>query len=173
MARGKYQKTWAIRPGKGLTALLAVVLVLSFAIGGTVAYLATNSGSVTNTFQPGRVSCSVNTNGTVTNTGNVDAYIRAFATVNWMDANGNVYAEPVSYTVNSGNGWTYDAPYLYYTTKVAPNNATGVISVIYDSKAKAPAEGYYLKVVIVAEAIQAEGIATTPQDAWDGAPRNN
>ena len=67
MARGKFQKSRRGKLSKGATMLLAVALVLTFAAGGTLAYLAVTGGTATNTFQAAQVSCQVNTDGTVTN----------------------------------------------------------------------------------------------------------
>ena len=171
MARGKFQKSRRGKLSKGATMLLAVALVLTFAAGGTLAYLAVTGGTATNTFQAARVSCQVNTDGTVTNTSNVDAYIRATATVNWMDGSGNVYAKNVDFNINEGNGWTKSGDFCYYNGRVAPNGATGVLSVSYNA-GEAPAAGYKATVVIVAEALQADGIATDPVTAWINAPGN-
>lgn len=171
MARGKFQKSRRGKLSKGATMLLAVALVLTFAAGGTLAYLAVTGGTVTNTFQAAQVSCQVNTDGTVTNTSNVDAYIRATATVNWMDGSGNVYAKNVDFNINEGNGWTKSGDFYYYNGRVAPNDVTGVLKVTYNT-GEAPAAGYEATVVIVAEALQADGIADSAVEAWSQAPGN-
>lgn len=171
MARGKFQKSRRGKLSKGATMLLAVALVLTFAAGGTLAYLAVTGGTVTNTFQAAQVSCQVNSNGTVKNTSNVDAYIRATATVNWMDGSGNIYAKNIIFSIEDANGWTKSGDFYYYSGRVAPNDVTGVLSVNYNA-GEAPAAGYEATVVIVAEALQADGIATDPVTAWSNAPGN-
>lgn len=171
MARGKYQKTRRGKLSKGATMLLAVALVLTFAAGGTLAYLAVSGGTVTNTFQAAQVSCQVNTDGTVKNTSNVDAYIRATATVNWMDGSGNVYAKNVDFNINEGNGWTKGSDGFFYHDRVTPGNTTGVLDVTF-TQGEAPATGYKATVVIVAEALQADGIADSAVEAWSNAPGN-
>lgn len=173
------------RPRMSRTALVlaAVVLVLGAAIGGTVAWLATNTPGLTNTFTPGEVKCTVEetfANGVksdvkIKNTGNTDAYIRAKVVVTWKDAAGNVYGAPVSssdYSIAyaSENGWVQrtDDGYWYCTQPVAPdapNNRTPVlINSASPVEGKAPA-GYALSIEILAEAIQSSP-ASAVQEAW-------
>ena len=68
-----------------LTAMvIATAVLLALAIGGTVAWLSTKDAPITNTFKPSHVSCSVTeefdgkikSNVNVTNTSDIDAYIR-------------------------------------------------------------------------------------------------
>jgi len=165
MAKGKYLKKRVFRPGKGLAILLAVVLLLSVAAGGTVAYLAANGGSVTNTFEEGYVTCSV-ANGVVTNTGNVPAYIRATAVANWVDGSGNIFAGDASCTL-SGEDWeSGTGGFMYYKHSVDPNATTTTLTAT-PSGSNGPS-GCSLQVTIVAEAIQAEGGAAA--SAWGYTP---
>ena len=172
------------RPRMSRTALVlaAVVLVLGAAIGGTVAWLATNTPGLTNTFTPGKVSCTVveSFDGTtksdvkIQNTGNTDAYIRAKVVVTWKDAAGNVYggATPVEgtdYTISySTSGWTQVGDYRYCTQPVAPDAPNNLTPVLINSASpvdgKAP-EGYALSIEILAEAIQSSP-ASAVQEAW-------
>ena len=81
---------------------LSLVLVLGLSVGGTLAYLVTSTGPVTNTFTPGEVKTEIKEefandikeNVYVTNTGTVDAYIRAQIVINWVDKDGNMVADP-------------------------------------------------------------------------------
>lgn len=172
MARGKFQKSRRGKLSKGATMLLAVALVLTFAAGGTLAYLAVTGGTVTNTFQAAQVSCQVNPDGTVKNTSNVDAYIRAAATANWMDSDGNIYAANVGWTV-AGTNWTQgNDGFYYYQNRVTPGDETSVLAVTPSSSATDVPSEYSLKWVIVAEALQADGIADSAVEAWSQAPGN-
>lgn len=176
------------RPRMSRTALVlaAVVLVLGAAIGGTVAWLATNTPGLTNTFTPGEVKCTVEEtfeNGVksdvkIKNTGNTDAYIRAKVVVTWKDRDGNVYggATPVErtdYTIsNSTSGWTKVGDYWYCTQHVAPDAPNNLTPVLINSaspvEGKAP-EGYALSIEILAEAIQSSP-ASAVQEAWGFVP---
>lgn len=164
---------------KSFLVTLSILLVLGLVVGGTVAYLIVNGGQVTNAFTPGNVACSVDSDGDITNTGNVDAYIRAAVVVNWVDGDGNVYAIAPTYeiTENSIAGWYGLADGFYYYTgngkpAVAPN-ATISAPVSVKVTSDNPDEGtYHYEIDIVAEAIQAEGEKDTDgtlafADAWD------
>ena len=69
---------------KVIVLAIAAVLLLSATVTGTLMYLVDKTGAVTNTFEPANVTCSVTEdfNGTVkknvnvTNTSNIDAYVR-------------------------------------------------------------------------------------------------
>ena len=77
--------------------LLAVslMLILSAAIGGTVAYLIDQTGSITNTFTPAKVTPEVTEDFTnnvkkdvkITNKGDIPAYIRVKVVVTWKNGN--------------------------------------------------------------------------------------
>lgn len=176
------------RPRMSRTALVlaAVVLVLGAAIGGTVAWLATNTPGLTNTFTPGKVSCTVvetfadgvKSDVKIQNTGNTDAYIRAKVVVTWKDAAGNVYggATPVAgtdYTISyNRTEWTEVGDYWYCNTSVAPDATKNLTPVLINSaspvEGKAP-EGYALSIEILAEAIQSSP-ASAVQEAWGFVP---
>lgn len=160
--------------------LLAVslVLILSAAIGGTVAYLIDQTGSITNTFTPAKVTPGINENfdGSVkndvqiTNTGDIPAYIRVKVVVTWKDAQDNVYgAAPVlgtDYTWTSGSDkWFLKDGFYYYSEPVAAKGTTGVLFTACQPVAGRAPEGYSLSVDIHAQAIQAEPAAAV-QEAW-------
>lgn len=175
---------------KSLTVLVALALILCCAVGGTVAFLATSSGPVTNTFTPSKVTTAVDEifNGTtkekvrIQNTGNTDAYIRAAIVVNWVDASGNIYGkkpvENTDYTLTftSDSGWTKASDgFYYYNGKVAANG--GFTANLIDTCKQigtAPAEGYALQVTILADGIQADGMgASNAQEAFAKAAANS
>ena len=166
--------------------LAAVVLVLGAAIGGTVAWLATNTPGLTNTFTPGEVKCTVEekfdgktkSGVQIKNTGNTDAYIRAKVVVTWKDKDGNVYggATPVEvtdYTISyNATDWSEVDGYWYCKQPVAPDEPNNLTPVLISSASpvagKAP-EGYALSIEILAEAIQSSP-ANAVQEAWGYVP---
>lgn len=183
---GKYQRGGAHlrkhRHTKQRTVLLSIFLILSLAVGSTLAYIVAKTDRVQNQFEPAFVTCSVNANNDstfdVTNTGNVDAYIRAAIVVSWMDDQGNVRgispkASDYSLTVNATNWWKDTRTgYYYYKYSVVPAGVTEDLITAYGLAANAtvPA-GYELSVEVVAEAIQADGdtdIGNVPayKNAW-------
>ena len=113
----------------------------------------------------------------MTNTGNVDAYIRAAVVVNWMDERGNVrglapVASEYVLKINSTD-WQLDPDtgYYYYKASVSPSGTTKDLVVSATAAGTAP-DGYHLSVEVVAEAIQAAGVTDNSgvpayRDAWD------
>ena len=78
---------------KSLLLVAGIVLMLTIAIGGTIAYIVTNTQPVVNTFTPGGVPIEINekfdgttkSDVTIKNKGNVPAYIRAKIIVTWKN----------------------------------------------------------------------------------------
>lgn len=167
--------------------LLCAALVLVVSVGGTLAYITVQSERLNNAFTPGVVTSRVNASGhvrSVTNTGNVDAYIRAAVTVNWVEegeGNTTYGLRPeadtdYSITINTGDGGNWVAHtdgYYYYKHRVAPEDTTQPLVTDITTLSTAP-EGYTLAVEVAAEAIQAHGdtdAAGVPAylDAWGAA----
>lgn len=198
MYRAKYQKHKK-RHSRPVILLSSLALLLVLAVGGTIAYLMTNTSSVTNTFQPARVTCEVEEqegnakfdgkvkeNIPIKNTGNVDAYIRAAVLVNWVNKEGKIIPRPAEDGFGhriemNPTGWTLEADgYYYYKDKVAPGGKTApLILQAYPTKSNAqytPSSDdiYFLQIDIIADAIQADGMgATTAQAAWEAAKGTN
>ncbi len=173
MARGKYERVVKHRKKqtKAFFLLLSIALLLTLAAGGTLAYVISQSALAENQFGAGRVTASVNDDGQVTNTGNVDAYIRTAVVVNWMDGDGNVYGIKPSYTVSVNSGWSQIGDFYYYTAEVAPDGTTATAPVNVSVSGNPPSAAYSLRIEILAEAIQADGDTDSGdipayQDAW-------
>ena len=169
---------------KGILLLTAAVLILVCGVGGTLAYLITQTAPVTNTFTPAQVTSQVieKMDGTtksdvkIENTGNVSAYIRAAIVITWKDAQGNtmptVPVRDQDYTLSiNTEDWTlnYDDGYYYYNDIVAAGGSTEklinrcVSNVTYT-------DGRRLCVEVIGSAIQAEGMgATSAQAAFTAA----
>ncbi len=153
--------------------LIAMLLLISTAVGTTVAFLMTNTEPVESSLEYARVSCeateSLGMNASryvqVKNTGTVNAYIRATYVVNWLDSEKNVVAsvpEGYSYTLTenpSGNWIKGKDGYFYYLTPVAPGYSTAG-SLLTCTATYPDHPEYTLSVEILAEAIQ-----STPKKA--------
>lgn len=173
------------RPKRLATLLVFLLLVLGVAVGGTVAFLSTSTGSKVNTFTPSEVTCevtetfknNVKSQVAVKNTGDTTAFIRAAINVTWMSnqdaANQTVSAKvPVKDTDYSiifakNTNWIQGADgYYYYQLPVDPQGSTGVL--IEECKllnyASVP-DGYHLSVEIVASAIQSAPYSVV-QSMW-------
>ena len=113
---------------KPLTLFVALVLLLTLAVGGSLAWLVSND-DVTNYMEPGRVPITINETVSnnvksdvyVTNTGNIQAFIRVAIIANAVDENGDIIVDTApTYTVDSSK-WTKIGDYYYYNGIVEPN----------------------------------------------------
>ena len=158
--------------------LASLILIVSLAAGATAAYLFTGSSVLSNSFVPAKVSCSieenfdgsVKSNVCVSNTGNVDAYIRAAIIINWVDDEGNYIPTPegCSYTLTPPEGnWQQSGEYYYYSGKVAPGGST--TQLIPYAAPVGSASGCHLKVDVMADAIQAEPVSAVI-NSWGWTP---
>ena len=152
---------------RSMALLVSLAVVLTVAVGVTLAYIFTKTDPVENTFKPSKVTCAVIEDGKTTddpfgqvnvssksnvqikNTGDTTAYIRVAIVVTWKNKNGNVWAqapvEGTDYTID----WAYDDKdnptrwtpgddgYYYYDFPVLPGEFTGIL--IKEAKLK---EGY-------------------------------
>lgn len=162
------------QPKQKLVLLAALVLVLGAAVGGTIAYLVTNTAQVKNTFIPSEVTTTIveKFDGTaksdvkIQNKGNIDAWLRAAVVITWQDKDGNVYGtapvEGTDYTITwSMTNWLKGADGFYYYTKpVAPDGLTEVLFTDCKQIVKAPTnedndeKGYFLNVEVIGSGIQ-------------------
>lgn len=164
---------------KQLTLLISLILIITVAAGGTLAYLVAKTSPVTNTFTPAEVTCQVNEtfdnkvkkDVSVENTGDTDAFIRAALVITWKDAAGNVAPQtPVAntdYTIslNNGDKWIAGTDgYYYFKNSVSPEQNTDVLIKNCEPKGEG-LNGYTLHVEIIAEAVQSEP-ATAVMSAW-------
>ena len=174
---------------KGILLLAAAMLILVCGVGGTLAYLATQTGQVQNTFEPAYVRSSVIEEGwndgnlvksdvTIKNTGNVSAYIRAAIVVTWKDAEGRTMPQVPGtgdYTLTIGSDWTKVGDYYYYDKSVAANDSTTKLIDTCEPNKSYP-DGRKLCVEVIGSAIQSEGMgATSAQEAFQkasGTPGN-
>ena len=153
---------------KPLTLFVALVLLLTLAVGGSLAWLVSND-DVTNTMEPGKVPIEIveqiegttKTSITIKNTGNIDAYIRVAVVANAVDENGNVTVGTAP-TLNLGENWQpLSDGYYYYKGIVAPKASTTSLGSINFTNAE---------VNILAESIQVLGgvksDGSASVDAW-------
>lgn len=161
-------------------ALIALIVILSCAVGGTLAWLVDVTNPVNNTFTPGNITCEIHetnsggekSNVTVTNTGNADAYIRAAIVINLVDNEGNILAQTptagTDFTMTLGGDWQQIEDYYYYRGAVTAGGTTTNLINSCEENATGH-DGYHLQVTILSEAIQAEGgngTQSAAEDAW-------
>lgn len=165
------KKTWIL--------MVSILLILCLTVGGTIAFLSTKSGPVENTFNASKVTTKVNetiigaekTKVTVTNTGDIDAWIRAAVVVTWQNEAGEVYGQaPVAGTNYTnwtpGDDWESGSDGFYYYTKpVAAGQTTTPLIESISLIGNPPASGYFLTVEILASGIQSKP-ATVFTEVW-------
>lgn len=161
---------------RAVALLVSLVILLSVAVGATVAYIIDRTENMENIFTPSRVACEVvdetNHSYSVENTGDTAAYIRASILANWKNSDGHIYAKAPVLAVELGDGWKEGSDgHYYYTKPVAVDAKTDselTVRVLPDKL-----DGYDLCVEVVASAIQAtsaavniwsNGVATAAND---------
>ena len=161
---------------KSLTALIALILIICLAVGGTVAFIVTQTQAVKNTFTPADVKVdiqevfkdNIKSSITVLNVNDADkedvpCYIRVKLVSNIQDGNGNVLeAAPLGEISFNNSDWIDGGDGCYYYKNVV---AVG------DSTSNLLAEGARITltdgqvVEVLAEGIQAMPIQAVI-DAW-------
>ena len=166
----------ALRTGRLTTMVIATVLLLALAIGGTLAWLSTEDAPITNTFNPSKVACEVTEsfNGevkssvNVKNTGDTEAYIRVkLVTYRTNDQGQHIGGTATLPSFTLGANWLKYDDYYYYTLPVAAgekptNNLTDSMTL---TTAYVDADGGYQAIDVMAEAIQS-GPAQAVGQAW-------
>lgn len=149
--------------------LIAVLLLITTAVGSTAAFLVTKTEPVEEAFAYAQVSCQVTDTLAVQNTGTAQAYIRASYAVNWLDGEGHIAAAvPEGYSCglaeNPQGAWAEGGDgYFYYPYPVDPGDETPSLLTCSPSYPENPE--YTLSVEVVAEAIQSDP-AEAAEEAW-------
>lgn len=180
MYHGKYEAKHLQRRRRNSrktgTLLLSLLLVVTLAIGGTVAYLTTHSDPVQNNFTPSFVDCEVTEsfNGTiksnvnVKNTGDTEAYIRVkLVTYRVNDEGQHIGGTATIPSFTPGTNWVAYGDYYYYTLPVAPDDepAADLIDSITLTGSYVDADGGKQVIEVMAEAIQS-GPANAVGNSW-------
>ena len=165
--KGRGPAAWVYRTA---VLLIAVLLLITTAVGSTAAFLVTKTKPVEEAFAYAQVSCQVTRSGSalgVQNTGTAQAYIRASYAVNWLDGEGHIAAAvPESYScdlVENPQWEKGEDGYFYYPDPVDPGDETPSLLTCSPSYPEDPA--YTLSVEVVAEAIQSNP-AEAAAEAW-------
>ncbi|MBR3966414.1 MAG: hypothetical protein IKJ91_04990 [Clostridia bacterium] len=147
---------------------ISLILVITASVGGTYALLSSSATPQKNVFIPADISCCITgeeSEYTVKNIGNVDAYVRVAIIPNWQK-NGNIYAlKPISDSDYSivADGWELIDGYFYHSIPIAPGESTSPISI--ELLASPPDECEFVP-EILAESIQSQP-ADAAKEAWN------
>lgn len=159
----------ARRTAKSSALIIALALILVLAVGGTVAYIFTQTDPVINTFTPTEAKITVDEETSnnqktsitvVNNSTGVPVYIRVALVANMIDGAGNVTGAADVPEFTPGDDWLEGSDGYYYYTKAVPvDGSTGNLL-------KAPMElSENMQVVVLADTIQAEPTTAVTQ-AW-------
>lgn len=117
---------------KAGTLLISVLLLVAVAAGGTIAWLSTKTASIENKFIPSHVKCSVTedfdgkrkSNVNVTNTGDIEAYIRVKLVTYRVNENGqHIGGTATIPPFDPGENWVLYNGFYYYTLPVNKNES--------------------------------------------------
>ena len=160
---------------KAFLVLASVALLLTIAVSSTLAFLTDRTDSVVNIFSPTEVDVTVTdkvANGTkqdvvITNTGNIEAYIRAKVVANWQ-LNGKIVGDWTDDITYNTDKWDKYGDFYYYKDRVAPGKPTPVaLFNSYKPTQTPPVAGAQLVMDIIVQAVQADGTgATNAPDAF-------
>ena len=122
-----------------LLPLSCIVLMAAFSVGGTLAYLSTNTETIVNQFEPGKVNGNIEetfennikSSIKVKNTGNIDCYVRILLIPYWVSQYGSRVGEDawelkvefneIDWFAREEGGMIY----YYHRAPVAPEELTG------------------------------------------------
>lgn len=158
--------------------LVSLVLLFTITVGGTIAFIYTNTKPVTNTFEPSKVACEIvetfdyitKSNVKIKNTGDTKAYIRARIVVNWIDDNGNISAiKPVlgkDYSLEDDKNinWIKIDDYYYHKNAISAGAVTETL--IKSCTQLDPNSEYSLFVEILGDAIQSTP-SKAVEESWN------
>ncbi len=176
--------------------IIALSLILSVSVAGTLAFLVAKTAELINAFHPGEIVLSVDESGVSNNAdSDTSVYVRVALVINYQDINGNVSSKTVKqdndgiqtegedYKISALNeGWVEKDGYYYYTRPVNANATTGTLPVTVtsyttftpegaDSPVLVAPSGYTLTVTYLATGVQAVP-ETAVTDAWGGSVSN-
>ena len=162
---------------KSLLLLIAVAVIFTAAIGGTVAYLVTSTPAVTNVFEPATTGVEVTDkiengfkkNVVITNKSTIPVYLRVAVIANWVNDDEQIVA-PWSDYGNLGvdtSKWTLKNGYYYYKGTVAANGNVTLFEKY--EQPEPPVAGAHLEMDVIAQIIQAEPTDAVTE-AWGFVP---
>lgn len=153
---------------RSLAALIALVLIICVAVGGTIAYIVTQTGKVENKFTPADVQIAIEEdfNGAVKSSitvqnvqaeKNVPCYIRVKLVSNMQDADKNVIGSAAINSFKLGDNWFDGGDGCYYYKNVV-NVGASTANLLANGEKITLTTGQVVEVL-------AEGIQATPIDA--------
>ena len=140
-------------------------LLLSVAIGGTIAYIATRTDTTNNTFIPPVARIQLKDQEAITNVGNIPVYVRALAIVNWISVedehtiSSDVPKEGVDFDITFiTEGWflAESDGFYYYEKVLLPGESVTILA--QATRLETEKAGYDLRLQLLTTSIQADPI---------------
>lgn len=165
---------------KPLAIISVIAVTVIFAVGGSLAWLHSETNEIANTLNKVKVSCEVDesfVNGIksdvkIKNTGDIDAFIRVSLVYSWQDEDGNIVALPSSIEdfdidINSTDWFMASDGYYYFKSRVPSQGLTEnlINSATVNTLSDGYKAGYNMNLQIICEAIQALP-DTTVETVW-------
>ena len=159
---------------KSLALVVSLVLIITTVVGGTLAFIMDKTPEIKNTFEPSKITTSVEEdlegsikkNVMIKNTGDTEGFIRVAVVITWQDKDGNVFAqkpkENTDYTVSfNETDWFIGSDGFWYYKK--PVKEGGLTSALIHSIepttagfAKGEDDEFKFTVEIIASGIQSK-----------------
>ena len=152
---------------KAIAVFILSLVVLTAVTATTLAYLATRTKDIPNTFRPAEVEISSWTMDDLINAGNTEVYVRASVVSAWVsnEDKKSVWSmdpvENVDYTLTVDDGWFKASDGFYYRTEKI--NAAQSVDFVHATQ-NTTKDGYTLRILVNYSAMQ-----TTPKEAIDEA----
>jgi len=165
-------------PKKVAVFALACVVLSVATLGGTIAYILTNTPSLANTFTPAQMSCEIQeefTDGTekknvrVKNTSDTLVYIRVKLLPYWYDKENDTIVAKTAWSPSftPGEGWVLGKDGFYYYTLPVDSGASTPVLISSLTLQEDPVTLSRQVLEIVASCIQAEPDSAV-KAAWTG-----
>ncbi len=170
--------------GISLAVITAVVLLLVGTVGGTLAWMNTQTGTVTNTFTKANPGTDVienfdkntKSNVSVKNTGDIESYIRVKLVPTWTsDEAGKepvgtpASLEDLTITWGTSSKWIQGGDGCwYYTEPVAPGEQTETLIASATVKESENGQKYHMNLQVLSDSVQSSP-ASAVTDAWGAA----
>ena len=169
MNNGKYTRKRRLRWRKEFVLLCSIAVLLIGMVGGSLAYLFTNTGAVANTFVAPTIGIDipeefedgdlVKSNVHIKNNCDFEVYARATYVAYWQNPETKeVYSKAPNVDVTIGRDWTKQSDnYWLYADKVPAKNQTATPFIVKATLAEGEAvpDGYTLVIDVIGEVVQA------------------
>lgn len=159
---------------KSLLTVILMVILLTSAVSGTIAYLKTNTGTVTNVFQPSKVDTEITENFNQTGNKNsiviknkadsTSAFVRVAIVGNWCDSDGRIVEQwRVPDDLTLGTEWKKSGDYYYYTKALAAGGSTTNLLGTELHATHLTNSDLRLEITVMQQAIQSEPLSAVEQ----------